>query len=135
MTPGGVMTSAAPAAAGVAGMPYFANSGALGTANGVVVASSATPGVAQAGAAQVHSAPASTPSAHAPGHIPAALSTLGTSAAGTGGSAQQANMYASTSENKVVYTQRTFSEYLIRWDAGFPDQWVNLESVKYSMQR
>jgi hypothetical protein len=37
--------------------------------------------------------------------------------------------------DNVVYTQRTINEYLIRWDANLPEQWINLDNVKYSMQR
>ena len=41
-------------------------------------------------------------------------------------------------KDNVVYTQRTVNEYLIRWDGNsqaFPDQWMSLDGMKYTMQK
>ena len=39
-------------------------------------------------------------------------------------------------DEKVVYTQRTVSEYLVHWGDDKPEgQWMNLDHHKYSMQR
>jgi hypothetical protein len=86
---------------------------------------------------------ASTPTSHAgaEGAVSAITQTSATRQtpsappASTGGGHDGKTGEHKSVRDNVVYTQRTINEYLIRWDANLPEQWINLDNVKYSMQR